>query len=82
MGNKMRDLKKNEEIFNIFRLFDRDRNGVISAEEMRYTMGKLGHPISRREAEDMLRRADGNGDGLITYQDFYDLMSEPNGKRK
>ncbi len=25
MGTKMRDLKKNEEVFNMFKVFDRDR---------------------------------------------------------
>lgn len=74
MGNKMRDLKKNEEVFNMFRVFDRDRNGFISAEEMKFAMKKLGHPITDKEAKRMIREADLNGDGLVDYEEFCTKM--------
>ena len=71
MGRKMRDLKKNEEVFNLFRVFDRDRNGYISAQEMKYAMAKLGHPITERQAVDLINEADTGVDGLINYEEFY-----------
>ena len=43
---------------------------------MRYAMRKLGHPISEREAARMVRRADSDGDGLINYQEFYQIMTQ------
>ena len=37
-------------------------------------MKKLGHPISIRESERMIKEADKNGDGLINYSEFYQKM--------
>ena len=37
-------------------------------------MRKLGHPISSRESQRMIKEADKNGDGLINYSEFYEKM--------
>lgn len=74
MAGKMKDMKKEEELVQAFRVFDRDRNGYITASEFKYTMNKLGHNITTAEAKQMIKDADSNGDGLINYEEFYHKM--------
>ncbi len=49
-------------------MFDRDRNGFISAKELKATMCDLGVVISDEDAECMISEADLDGDGKINYQ--------------
>ena len=50
------------------RMFDRDRNGYISATEFRFVMTNLGEKMSHDEVDDILTQADIDGDGQINHE--------------
>ncbi len=37
-------------------------------------MNKMGYNVTTWEAEEMVREADTDGDGLINYKEFYEKM--------
>ena len=63
-----------EEMRQLFRTFDRDGNGFISASELRKVMKRLGTRISAEEVKRMVRKADADGDGKINYEEFVKMM--------
>ncbi|KAI0748708.1 hypothetical protein C8Q80DRAFT_1121064 [Daedaleopsis nitida] len=64
----------NEEFTEAFKLFDEDRNGYISAADLRHAMGSLGEKLSDSEVDEMIREADVDGDGQINYEEFVKMM--------
>lgn len=60
----------------VFRSFDRDGNGYITASELAGSMAKMGHPLTYRELADMMREADTNGDGVISFHEFANVMAK------
>ena len=63
MGKRVMDMKKAEEVHNIFSVFDRDRDGAVNATEFMYALKKLDHPTNATEADRMIKEADLNKDG-------------------
>ncbi|KAK4773903.1 hypothetical protein SAY87_028922 [Trapa incisa] len=64
-----------EQLIEVFRSFDRDGNGFISAAELAGSMAKMGHPLTYRELSEMMREADTNGDGVISFSEFATIMA-------
>ncbi|KAI6676959.1 hypothetical protein NL676_037755 [Syzygium grande] len=64
-----------EQLAEVFRLFDRDSNGYITPAELAGSMAKMGHPLTYRELSEMMREADTNGDGVISFQEFATIMA-------
>ncbi|CAB4295516.1 unnamed protein product [Prunus armeniaca] len=64
-----------EQLTEVFRSFDRDGNGYITAAELAGSMAKMGHPLTYRELSDMMQEADTNGDGVISFNEFATIMS-------
>merc|ERR1719283_370671 len=64
-----------EDIAHSFRVFDRDGDGLITAEELRLTMNNLGEPLTEVEVQAMIAEADLDGDGKISFSEFKNLMS-------
>eukprot|EP00457_Paulinella_chromatophora_P022891 gb/GEZN01026009.1/.p1 GENE.gb/GEZN01026009.1/~~gb/GEZN01026009.1/.p1 ORF type:complete len:146 (-),score=30.30 gb/GEZN01026009.1/:46-483(-) len=62
--------KDEEELKEAFKVFDKDGNGMISAQELRHVMTTLGECLSETEAADMQKYLDVDGDGQINYQEF------------
>ena len=58
----------------MFRLFDHDGDGKISAEELRKTMTDLGEQVTEEEVVAMIKEADIDGDGQINMKEFSRLM--------
>ena len=67
MAKKMNEKHSNEEIREVFRLFDKDNNGYITGDELKEIMAELGEDLSEKEVEDMINTADSDADGRINY---------------
>jgi len=65
-----------EQLLEVFRSFDRDGNGYITAAELAGSMAKMGHPLTYRELSEMMREADTNGDGVISFNEFSTIMAK------
>jgi Ca2+-binding EF-hand superfamily protein len=58
-----------------FRLIDANADGLISAAELRRLMEALGDEITDDAAEQAVRIMDGDGDGLISLDEFAGYLS-------
>ncbi|THU60772.1 hypothetical protein C4D60_Mb07t16270 [Musa balbisiana] len=65
----MRDLK------DAFGMFDDDRDGRISAEEIKRMMEKLGESCTLEDCARMVKQVDKNGDGLVDMEEFIAMMT-------
>ncbi len=60
-----------------FHSFDLDGNGVISAEELHSVLKSLGDTnLTLEECHYMIRSVDTDGDGLVDFKDFQNLMRD------
>ena len=57
-----------------FQFFDKDKDGKISAEELREVLTSCGEPLSEEEAKDVLRMGDLNGDGFLDIDEFIKVL--------
>ena len=74
---KMRTLDTEEEIKKVFRVFDRDGNGYIDAEELKFMVTNMGEKMSDAEVDEMIREADIDGDGRINYEGLFVCVLRP-----
>ncbi|XP_021905617.1 probable calcium-binding protein CML15 [Carica papaya] len=69
-------LIKQEQLMEVFRSFDRDSNGYISAAELAGAMAKMGQPLTYKELREMITEADTDGDGVISFNEFASVMAK------
>ena len=74
MARKMRDTDTQEELIEAFKIFDRDGNGLISANELQHVMTSLGENVTEEEVEEMIKESDLDGDGYINYEEFVRMI--------
>ncbi|XP_020571276.1 probable calcium-binding protein CML10 [Phalaenopsis equestris] len=65
-----------EDLRHAFSVFDLDRNGSISAEELARVMRGLGEGVSVAQCRKMIDGVDQDGDGLISFEEFKVMMSK------
>ena len=63
-----------EEILKIFRLFDEDKTGKISFRNLKKVALELGEGLGDQELQEMIEEADRDGDGLLSFDEFYRVM--------
>lgn len=59
-----------DQLQKLFKIFDRDGNGYITAAELAHSMAKLGHALTAKELTGMIKEADTDGDGCINFAEF------------
>ncbi|ONK82114.1 uncharacterized protein A4U43_C01F36260 [Asparagus officinalis] len=69
-------LANQQHLLDVFRSFDRDGNGYISAAELARSMAKMGQPLNFCELTEMMRVADTDGDGVINFNEFAAIMAK------
>ncbi|URE30200.1 calcium-binding protein [Musa troglodytarum] len=65
-----------KQLLEVFRCFDRDGNGFISAAELARSMARMGQPLTFVELTDMMQQADADGDGVISFEEFAAVMAK------
>ncbi|XP_022736636.1 probable calcium-binding protein CML15 [Durio zibethinus] len=63
-------------LMEVFQLFDRDGNGYITAAELAGCTAKMGQPLTYRELTEMIKEADADGDGVISFNEFSSAMAK------
>jgi len=69
------DHETEEEYRQAFKVFDKDGDGLISAEELKHGMAKLGDKLTDKEVKELIREADMDNDGHLNYEEFRKLMA-------
>ncbi|KAK9052275.1 hypothetical protein SSX86_028904 [Deinandra increscens subsp. villosa] len=69
-------LINHDQLMEVFRSFDKDGSGYITAAELAGQMAKLGQPLSYKELTEMMREADANGDGVISFNEFTAVLGK------
>ncbi|TKY69241.1 calcium-binding protein CML25 [Spatholobus suberectus] len=64
-----------ENLKDAFSIFDVDGNGSITAEELHVVMASLGDQCSLEECRKMIAGVDGDGDGMISFEEFKKMMT-------
>ncbi|CAL4935605.1 unnamed protein product [Urochloa decumbens] len=70
MARKLKDTDSEEKLQEAFDVIDKDQDGYISATELRQVMTNLGEKVTDQEVEEMMREADTDGDGLVSFEEF------------
>ncbi|KAM3239460.1 Calmodulin-like protein 8 [Capsicum baccatum] len=74
ISKKMKETDTDEELKEVFKVFDKDQNGYISATDLRHVMINLGEKLTDEEAEMMIKEADLDGDGQVNFDEFVKMM--------
>ena len=75
MTNKVKEMTKEDEIQEAFMVLDKEKDDFISLKELKYFMRKVAHiKVSSEEAQAMIEFADSDGDGLVTFEDFKNIV--------
>jgi len=70
-----------KEIEDAFRFIDLDKNMFIGAAEIRHVLICMGELITDEEVDEMVRMVDQDGDGQVSYDEFYKLAKDPDPSR-
>ncbi|CAN6480206.1 unnamed protein product [Victoria cruziana] len=65
-----------EDLRNAFTIFDRDNNGLISADELHQVLRSMGENTTLSACKNMIRGVDKNGDGVVNFEEFMSMMTK------
>ena len=77
MTKRVNDKDSRANINKIFALYDDQRQGYIDIKCLRRVAADLSENISEEELDELIRRADTNGDGVVDEEEFYQMVTRP-----
>ncbi|XP_063719456.1 neo-calmodulin-like [Symsagittifera roscoffensis] len=66
-----------EDLEQVFRLFDTDNSGTVSTEEMKKVFKEVDPKISKKELDELIAEADPDNSGKIDLAEFKHMMMMP-----
>jgi len=76
MTARISDGDNREDILKVFRLFDDDDSGSITLNDLVRVSRELGETMNQAELKEMIERADLDGDGVISPEEFINIMTK------
>lgn len=64
-----------DEFKQVFRVFDRNGDGFVSCAELRQAMTTLGQKLSTEDVDEMIRVADKDAKGKLTFDEFVTMVT-------
>ena len=77
MTKRVNDKDTRVNINKIFALYDDERTGFISVKNLRRVAEDLGETINDAELDELIQRADIDQDGLVSEDEFYQIVTRP-----
>jgi centrin-1 len=77
MTKRVSDRDSRANINKIFALYDDERTGFISIKNLRRVAQELSENISEEELQELITRADLDCDGLVSEDEFYNIITRP-----
>lgn len=68
MARKSEEDSSEQDLRDAFSLFDKNGNGLISADELKFVLSGMGCEVTDDAAEEMIKQADIDGDGGINFE--------------
>ena len=68
--------EQRQEIKDAFELFDADKDSYIDYHELKVAMRALGFEVKKQDVLKVLREYEREGNGRISFEDFYEVMSD------
>jgi len=65
-----------EDLRKAFNHFDTDHDGFITQKELKKAMKKNKMYLSKAEINIMMREADNDGDGRVSFEEFVQMMTQ------
>lgn len=75
MTTKISDKNTRAQYSKIFAIYDEERKGYITAENLARVAQTLGENITAEEINELVRRADTDHDGVVSEEEFYNIMT-------
>lgn len=63
-----------KELSEAFDMYDQDKNGLISANELHLVLSRLGQHCTVQDCEKMIKTFDSDGDGNVSFDEFRKMM--------
>ena len=68
------DTDLEQAMLEVFKALDKDGNGYLEASEVQQIMTQLGDPITKEQAEAMVREVDSNHDQRVQFSELLNIM--------
>ncbi|GLJ25305.1 hypothetical protein SUGI_0484360 [Cryptomeria japonica] len=83
VGEGATNLEEDPELADAFAVFDGNGDGLITAEELQSVMCSLGLKEGRTagDCRNMIRQVDMDGDGMVNYAEFKEMMKSAFAKK-
>ncbi|KAK6199509.1 calmodulin-like protein 12-like protein [Scheffersomyces amazonensis] len=76
MAKKLKDTDDELEIHEVFRVFDKNGDGKINAEELKHVLHSIGENLTDDEINLMIKEADIDKDGFVDITEFNLLLQQ------
>ena len=76
MTARISERNTKDDLKRVFNLFDEERQGYISVDNLKKVAKELGEDIPDEELNEIVERADLDGDKKLGFEDFYNVMTK------
>lgn len=73
-GSSSADEEAGLDLVAAFRVFDRDKNGFITKDELRLAMELIDESMTEEGLNELIKMADVDKDGRINYEEFAKML--------
>lgn len=75
MNSKFKEQQEGKDLLEIFLIFDKDADGLISAEDMKYVANFVEVNLDDNLIKELIEQVDSDKDGRISYHEFFAIMT-------